>query len=324
MSRLTNFIRSLFAAGALLPVSISAAQAFPDQPIVIIVPTQAGGNVDSTARLFARAIDEQNLLPVPVVIKNMPGSGGVVGTRALRDAEPDGYTIGLWNLSLSASQVLGVSDFGLDSFEIIAQTGSAATVIATQADGKFDSLDEVIAFARDNGGNVLDATNIGTMPFFSTLILAQRAGVQFRPVQTGGGAERLKAILGGHADIAVFGTSVYKQHAGGGLQALAILSEERDPTLPEVPTARELGYDVVFDNPDLWLAPSGTPEANIEVIREALKKASESDLVQQGLQDANVLYRSGPELKADIALREAALAETGEIAIKAVNQIKPK
>jgi tripartite-type tricarboxylate transporter receptor subunit TctC len=312
----------LWLAAAAAALFATAAQAYPDQPIVVIVPTQAGGNVDATARLFARAIEEEKLLPVPVVIKNMPGSGGVLGMRELRNAKPDGYTIGLWNLSLAASKALGVSDFGFEAFKLLAQTGREATVVATKIDGKFKTMPEVIAFSKENPGGVLDATNIGTLPFFSTLVLAQRAGVRFRPVQAGGGAERLKSVLGGHADIGVFGTTVYKQHAGTGLRALVLLSAQRDPSLPDVPTAVELGYNAVFDNPDLWLAPKGIPDDRAAILREALRKAADSKLVKATIPESELFFRAGPELDADMASREAALAETAEVAIKALKEMK--
>lgn len=323
MSLLARLSRALaLASCAVFAVAAGQAQAYPDQPIVIVVPTQAGGGVDNSARLFAQAIEQNKLLPVPVVIKNMPGSGGVIGMRAVRDAAPDGYTIGLWNLSISASKVLGVSDFGIQAFDIVAKTGTSETVIATNSDSKFKSLAEVFDFARTNDGKVLDATNIGTMPFFSTLVLAQTAGVRFRPVQTGGGAERLKAILGGHADIAVFGTDVYQQHAGGGLRALALLSAQRTPTLPDVPTARELGYDVVFENPDLWLAPKGVQQDRLDVLREVLRKATETDMVKNGIEGSQVVFQFGPELDAEMAEREAMLDKTAEVAIEALKALK--
>ena len=323
MSWMSRFTRALSLA--CLAVAASSASgalaAYPEQPIVIVVPTQAGGGVDNTARLFAQAIDQNKLLPVPVVIKNMPGSGGVIGMRAVRDAAPDGYTVGLWNLSISASKVLGVSDFGVTAFDIVAQTGTSETVIATNNDSKFKTLPEVIEYARANDGKVLDATNIGTMPFFSTLVLAQTAGVRFRPVQTGGGAERLKAILGGHADIAVFGTDVYQQQAGS-LRALALLSAQRNAAIADVPTAKELGYDAVFDNPDLWLAPKGVPQDRLDVLREALRKASETQMVKDGAMGSEVVFRFGPELDADMAAREEVLGRTAEVAIEALKALK--
>ena len=253
----------LAAAAAALTATVgTAAQAYPDQPIVIIVPTQVGGNVDAMARLFARAIEEEKLLPVPVVIKNMPGSGGVLGMRELRGAKPDGYTIGLWNLSIAASKTLGVSDFGFDAFKILAQTGSEATVIATKVGSKFKSLKEVVEQSKAQPGSVLDATNIGTLPFFSTLVLAQKAGVRFRPVQAGGGSERLKSVLGGHAEAAIAYVDLVKHHvAAGNLRVIGIMADERVPQFPDVPTLKEQG--IAVDNS--WqqfrgiIGPKGVP-----------------------------------------------------------------
>jgi putative tricarboxylic transport membrane protein len=301
-----------------------AAHAFPDQPLTIIVPTQAGGRVDAVARLFAKVIGDEKLLPVPVVIRNMPGGGGAIGTRAIRDANASGHTIGLWNLALLTSKIQKVSQLGPGDFTVLAQTGSAPILIATKSGGRFSTLPEALAYAKENPGKLLDATNIGTIPFFSTLVLAQQAGVRIRPVQSGGGAERLKAILGGHADIAVFGTGVYKQHAGSGLKGLAMLASARDPELPDVPTARELGYDVAFDDIDLWLAPPGVASDRAAVLRRALQAATNSAELRAKVQDIVVLYRDGKELEDELKRREAALLAVAEIAAQAAAEAGQK
>ncbi len=323
MSRRIIGVCAVFAAA--IAASIAApARAFPDQPVTIIVPTQPGGRVDAVARLFAKVIEDEKLLPVPVVIRNTPGGGGAIGTRAIRDANASGHTIGLWNLNLLTAKMQKVSPLGPKDFTVLAQTGSAPILLATKTDGRFGSLQEALAFAKANPGKLLDATNIGTLPFFSTLVLAQKAGVRIRPVQSGGGAERLKAILGGHADIAIFGTGVYKQYAGNGLKGLAILGPERDPEIADVPTARELGYDVAFDDIDLWLGPPGIAADRIAVLRRALEAATKSAELRAKIQDVIVVYRDGKALEDDLGAREAALQAVAETAAAAANDATKK
>ncbi len=323
MSRRIIGVCAVFAAA--IAASIAApARAFPDQPVTIIVPTQPGGRVDAVARLFAKVIEDEKLLPVPVVIRNTPGGGGAIGTRAIRDANASGHTIGLWNLNLLTAKMQKVSPLGPKDFSVLAQTGSAPILLATKTDGRFGSLQEALAFAKANPGKLLDATNIGTLPFFSTLVLAQKAGVRIRPVQSGGGAERLKAILGGHADIAIFGTGVYKQYAGNGLKGLAILGPERDPEIADIPTARELGYDVAFDDIDLWLGPPGIAADRIAVLRRALEAATKSAELRANIQDVIVVYRDGKALEDDLGAREAALQAVAETAAAAANEATKK
>jgi putative tricarboxylic transport membrane protein len=314
----------LLLALLMVPAVPSGADAYPDQPVTIVVPTQAGGRVDAVARLFAKVIADEKLLPVPVVIRNMPGGGGAIGTRAIRDANASGHTIGLWNLALLTAKMQKISPLGPRDFTVLAQTGSAPILIATKTGGRFATLPDAMAFAKANPGKLRDATNIGTIPFFSTLVLAQQAGARIRPVQAGGGAERLKAILGGHADIAVFGTGVYKQYAESGLKGLAVLSPVRDPELPDIPTARELGYDVAFDDIDLWLAPPGVAADRVAVLRRALEGATRSAELRAKIQDIVVLYRDGGELDDELARREAALVSVAETAAQAAAEAAPK
>ncbi len=324
MSR--RIIRYSLALAATLALSatISPVRAFPDQPVTIIVPTQPGGRVDAVARLFAKVIEDEKLLPVSVVIRNMPGGGGAIGTRAIRDANASGHTIGLWNLNLLTAKMQKVSPLGPKDFSVLAQTGSAPILLATKTDGRFANLQDALAYAKANPGKLLDATNIGTLPFFSTLVLAQKAGVRIRPVQSGGGAERLKAILGGHADIAIFGTGVYKQYAGNGLKGLAILGPDRDPELADIPTARELGYDVAFDDIDLWLGPPGIAPDRVAVLRRALEAATKSAELRAKIQDVIVVYRDGKALDDDLAAREAALLSVAETAAAAASEAAKK
>jgi putative tricarboxylic transport membrane protein len=322
-----RFIARGAAAIALLVglvTPLPVAHAFPDQPVTIIVPTQAGGRVDAVARLFAKVIGDEKLLPVPVVIRNMPGGGGAIGTRAIRDANASGHTVGLWNLNILTAKMQKLSPLGPSDFSVLAQTGSAPILLATKTGGRFSTLQEALTFAKENPGKLLDATNIGTLPFFSTLVLAQKAGARIRPVQSGGGAERLKAILGGHADIAVFGTGVYKQHAGSGLKGLAILGSARDPELPDIPTARELGFDVAFDDIDLWLGPPGIAPDRVAVLRRALEGATKSAELRGKIQDVVVVYRDGKALNDDLAQREAALQAVAEAAAQAASEAAPK
>ncbi len=214
-------IAVLMLAGA----SASWAEGYPDKPITVVVPTNPGGRVDVTARLFASIIQDKKLLPVPMVVHNVTGSGGAIGTRQVMTAPADGYTVAFWNAGVLTAKAMGLADFGIDAFDVIAQTGVASVVLATQKDSRFTDLKSLIDYAKAHPRTVLDATNIGTQPFFATQMLAQAAGVTFRPVQVGGGAKRVQSLMGHHADIAIFAVSAFKEFEPGGLRALAILSK---------------------------------------------------------------------------------------------------
>ncbi|WP_333834746.1 Bug family tripartite tricarboxylate transporter substrate binding protein [Rubrimonas sp.] len=267
---------------ALGPLSASA-EAFPTRPIRVIVPTDPGGAVDGLARTFQRAFEEMGVFPQSLAVVNMAGAGGTIGTRAIKDADPDGYTIGTWHDGLVTSRAMGVVDFDHTAFEIIGATGFADLGLAVAADSRFGSFEEMLEYARANPGEVTCAANIGLPVHFVPMQIGVESGVEFRFVQSGGGARRFQSLLGGHLDFAMFSTQELTQFEQQGLRTILLLSEERVADFPDVPTARELGIDVVATSTRLWLAPKGTPPERVEVLRDAFRAAMEREDVAQQL-----------------------------------------
>jgi tripartite-type tricarboxylate transporter receptor subunit TctC len=289
MTRATTRLgRGLFAAAAAIAlVSLAAtpgtANDFPTQPIRVIVPTDPGGAVDGLARTFQRAFEEMGVFPHSLAVVNMAGAGGTIGTRAIKDAEPDGYTIGTWHDGLVTSKAMGVVDFDHTAFEIIGATGFADLGLAVASDGRFQSFEEMLEFARANPGEVTCAANIGLPVHFVPMRVGVEADVEFRFVQSGGGARRYQSLVGGHLDFAMFSVQELVQFEEQGLRTILMLSEERVDVLPDVPTARELGIDVVAASTRIWLAPEGTPPERIEVLRDAFREAMQRQEVAEQL-----------------------------------------
>ena len=189
-----NYIFLIFS---LFLVSVSQA-AFPDKPIKFIVPTNAGGGIDAQVRILQRAIGDHNLLPEKVVVVNLPGGGGVVGTGKVKSAKADGYTIGLWNAGLVTSRVMGISKFDHADFEILGMTGYTELGLAVKNDSSIKTVSDLVQQAGVKPGTLKFATDIGTPVHFIPLMFADKADIEFRFVQTGGGSKRLASIMGGH------------------------------------------------------------------------------------------------------------------------------
>jgi putative tricarboxylic transport membrane protein len=237
------------------------------------------------ARAFQRAFEDMGVFSHNLAVVNMAGAGGTIGTRAIKDAEPDGYTIGTWHDGLVTSKAMGVVDYDHTEFEIIGATGFGLLGLAGAEDGRFDSFEELIEHSRGNPGDVTVATNIGLPVHFIPMRVAVEAGVDWRFVQSGGGARRYQSVIGGHTDLAQFAVQEMVQFKEAGLLPYVMLSEERVPQLPDVPTARELGIDVVANTTRLWLAPKGTPPERLEILRDAFREAMARDDVRQQLID---------------------------------------
>ena len=271
------------------------AKDYPLKPIRVIIPFAPGGFVDTTARVLQKSLD--SILPQPVVIINIPGGGAVIGSRQAKDEAPDGYTYLLQIAALMTTQAMGVSNFGPDDFEPVAQTGRAPTMICVPKNSRFKSLDDLVKEVISNPNTVREAVNIGAIVHFISLNFCEAAGgLKMRYVQSGGGAKRLTDILGGHADVAILATAEAKAtYDSGDIRILAYLGPERSPFYPDVPTASEQGYPGDYLAMNLWwFAPKGTPENRIKIMADALEKAMKDPQVLKSLEfqtTDSVFYR---------------------------------
>ncbi len=255
--------------------------AYPDKPIKIIVPTNAGGEIDAMARIFQRAFQEKDLIPVKTVVVNLPGAGGTVGTRRLKEAKPDGYTIGLWAPGIVTSKAMGIVNYDHKDFEVLGTTGYSEIGFGVKDDSSYQTIDEFIGAAKAAPNSIKVATNIGLPVHFFPFLFAEEAGIELKFVQSGGGSIRLASILGNHNDMAMFSLLAFKQFKKSGLRPLVILSGERHDLFPDIPTAKEIGVDLEITDTRIWLAPKGTPSDRLELISNAIKTTLESDDVKE-------------------------------------------
>lgn len=282
-------VKTAVLAGALTLAAGGTAWAeYPEKPIRIIVPTDPGGAIDGLVRIFQRAFEEQQILKQPVVVVNMPGAGGTVGTRAIKDAEPDGYTIGLWHTGLVTSAAMGVTDYDQGAFSIIGSTGFVQTGLGVKADSRVASFADLLAMAKQGDGNIKVAINVGLPVHFIPLMVSEANGGGMRMVQAGGGAKRLASVLGGHTDTALFSVQELLKFQEAGLKPVVVFSEERVPELPDVPTARESGIDVLASDARVWLAPAGVPADRLKVLRDAFVTAMASESVRTQLESYGI------------------------------------
>lgn len=280
---------AVLVAGALALGTGNAARAeYPEQPIRIIVPTDPGGAIDGLARIFQRAFEENGIFKTPVVVVNMPGAGGTVGTRAIKDAEPDGYTIGLWHNGLVTSAAMGVTDYDHSAFSLIGSTGFVQTGLGVLAEGKVGSFEDMLAKAKAGEGNIKVAVNIGLPVHFIPLMVSEANGGGMRMVQAGGGAKRLASVLGGHTDTALFSVQELIKFQESGLKPVVVFARERVPELPDVPTAQEKGIDVLASDARIWLAPAGVPADRMTVLRDAFAAAMQDEKVRTQLESFGI------------------------------------
>ncbi|TWT61758.1 tripartite tricarboxylate transporter substrate binding protein [Rubinisphaera italica] len=280
--------------------------AYPQRPIKLIVPFAAGGGSDTFARILQKAIEDYNLLPEPLVIINVPGAGGTVGSRRVKNARPDGYTLLLLHEGILTSQSAGLANFGPDAFEPLCGTGRTGMVICVAGDSPFHTLQDLVEKAASEPETLLFSCSLGSPSHFAGLMIENAApGSQFRYVQSGGGAKRFAGLQGGHADVTALSMAEYIQFRDSGLKALALLGEERDATAPDLMTATEQGFDVISSNMQFWWAPKGTSIDKMESMTNVIQQAMQTPEVKSRLSQLQIepIVLTGNALQANLADR---------------------
>jgi tripartite-type tricarboxylate transporter receptor subunit TctC len=317
--------RIAFLMVALVVTLAGYAQApYPSKPLSMIVPFPPGGVADITARPAAAAI--QKILGQPVVVLNRPGAGGAVGMAAAATATPDGYTImtALSSISIipSAERLYGRKPpYELKQFAPIALLTADPTVLVVSASSPWRTLADFVQFAKQNPGKIAygSSGNYGTL-HVAMEMLAHAAGVKLHHVPYTGAGPALTSLLGGHVQAMASGPSVVIGNIKGGkLRPLAVWGAKRIESLPEVPTFKELGYDIEFYIWSGLFAPAGTPEPILSKLRETAKQVAQDPDFRAAMAKAEtpVAYLDAPQFQQfwdrDARLLEQAIQRIGKL-----------
>lgn len=300
-------MRALFAGGAAATLLFTSACAdrssggaseenFPSGDITLLTPTAAGGATDLTARTLGKQMEGD--LGVSVIVENRPGGAGSVGMEYLADQAPDGYTIAVLPVEVS---MLGHQGYEIDpaAYDFLGQVNSQPGTIAVPANSPYRSLNDLIAAAKAEPG-AITVSNAGPGSIWEAGAkeLGRVADVQFAGVPFDGGAPAVSAAIGNQVDAVVAGIGeTAPAHEDGRLRVLAVFTDEPAPALPDVPTAKSLGQDVVIGSWAVIAAPAGLPDAVATRLEESIEKAAAAteytDLIESG---GNIpLYRSADE-----------------------------
>lgn len=270
-----NLTRALAAAAtvalAFSPAALSqGAKDFPNKPISLIVPWNAGGSTDIYFRAMADVVAKE--LGQPVVIDNKTGATGTLGpsTMALT-AKPDGYTLAQIPVTVMRLPMMQKHawDAQRDFSYVIHLTGYTFGVTAKKG-GKFKEWKDVVDYAKANPGKVTYATTgPGGSLHLGVEQIAAREGIKMTMVPFKGGTETNAAILGGHVDLQADSTVWRPLVESGDLILLNVWTESRNKAWPNVPTLKELGYPFVFDSPFGIAGPKGMDPAIVKKLHDA-------------------------------------------------------
>lgn len=305
------------AASALLAMSAGFAQeAYPARPISMVVPFPPGGAADIAARPVAEAMGRY--LKQPVVIENKAGAGGGIGMSQVAKARPDGYTV---LMALSSVVVLPEADavlkrppmFTLSQLKPIARFTADPVVLVVLASSPWKDFKQFSAAIKQKPGAFTfgSSGNYGTMHVPVEQMKAATKSSMLHIPYTGAGPA-VVALLGGQVDALATGPSTVAAHIQAGkLRALAQWGDVRIPTLPNVPTLKELGVPVTYSQWTGLFVPASTPDAVVEKLREAAKFAVSDTRVIQSLQTAGTYlqYQDMPEFEKFVAKDAEAMAK---------------
>jgi tripartite-type tricarboxylate transporter receptor subunit TctC len=266
----------LTASASVLTIATGGAafaQWKPRRPINIILPYKAGGGTDSFARAVVAVSDQ--VLSVPVVVVNKPGSSGITGATQAAQARPDGTTFMITSAGsfLLTSMLRGTDVNPFDSFKIVAQIGNLSTSLMVPANSPYQSIDDLVADAKARPGALRWAhTGRGGFHHIAGQGFLNANGLDAVDVPFKGGSATRAAVIGEQVDFGFIGV---QQSAGfeNELRVLALNAPERDRVMGDVPTFAELGYNFVdVSSPILVFAPNGVDDEAIAGMQNAIEK----------------------------------------------------
>ena len=300
---MNNFLnrRHLLAATALatvVPAALAQTPAWPTRPINLIVPWPAGGSTDRHLRALAELAGKH--LGQNVIVQNQPGGGGTTGPGNMAlNAKPDGYTIAQFPMGMLRIPHMQktawnpVTDFSF----ILGLTGYTFGFVV-RSDSPYKTFNDYIEAARKQPGKIdFGSTGIGTSPHLLIEEVGDVAKVQFNHIPFKGNADLMQALLGGHVMAASDATGWDKFVDAGQMRLLVTFGDQRTKRWPNVPTARDLGYNVVGNSPYGLVGPKGMDPAILKALHDAFKKAMDEPKHLEVLEQLNqpVWYKNSAD-----------------------------
>jgi len=280
----------LAAAAAAVPAlpRIARAQAFPSRAITMVVPVPAGGAMDTNARLIAEGMRAS--LGQPVVIENVTGASGSIGTGRVARAAPDGYTI---CYGANVTHVLNAAVYPLNydvvaDFEPIALIGNTPWLIAAKKDLPANDLRGLIAWLKANPDKASSGTaGPGSPSHIGGVLFQTITGTRFQLIPYKGTAPSIPDLVSGNLDMAILDpiTSL-PQFRGGRIKIFAVMTKSRTATAPDIPTVDEAGAPGVYIEPwQAMFAPKGTPKDVIGKLNGAVVSALSDPAIRKRFAD---------------------------------------
>ena len=285
-----------------------ATDIYPQKTVTIVCPWAAGGGTDRLARFWADVLHKK--LGKPFVVVNRTGGSGAIGHSAGASARPDGYTLTVITCELCTMHRLGFTDLTYQDFDCLLQMNADAAAIIVRDDARWNSLQDWLTHIQAKPKSVkMSGTATGGTWDLARAGLLLKAGLAVDSatwVPKDGAAPSLVELLGGHLDAVCCSVpEAAAQVDGGQVRVLAVMSEQRLPDYPDIPTAKEQGYDWVAVGWRGLALPKGTPQEIVTKLEDACREIAASN----GFRDFMTTNRFGIEVRGAQEFSEFAAAQ---------------
>jgi putative tricarboxylic transport membrane protein len=260
-------------------VTAVAQDKYPSRAIEIVVPYAPGGGTDNLMRMITGIIDENKLSPAPMNVVNKPGGSGAVGYTYLLSKKGNPYVVAGATPTIVSGKVEGrIKGDHRDGMTILAIVAVDDLTLAVKSDSKYQTIEEFIKAAKERSGQLtVGGTSVNSEDHIFTYLMEKAAGIKVKYVPFNSGGEVTAALMGGHIDAAVENPNeIVAQIEAGKAKYLAVASEERLKGAPNVPTFKEKGYDVLWEQMRGVVGPGDMPAETVKWWEEALRKVSDT------------------------------------------------
>lgn len=256
----------------------SAAGAYPEKPIKVIVGFAAGGGTDVMARTVAPFLEKHLGQGASIVVKNVPGASGQIGVTEVANADADGYTLGTYSLPGMMARTLDrEARYSADSFTFLANVVNDSNVIVTSKDSGLDTLDKLIDSARANPGAItVGVSSLGGDDHFALIKLQNMLDTEFTIVPFRGSAPARTALLGGHVAMGILNVSEIANFQEQ-INVLGVARQTRSDFAPEIPTFKEQGLELINGSMRGFVAPAGLPAEVEQKLLTAFRQLAEDE-----------------------------------------------
>ena len=275
-------LASAAAGSAIAAPGVRAQGAYPDRPITLVVAAPPGGGTDIVGRIFAEHLSKE--LGQQVIVDNKGGGNGNIGTALVAKAKPDGYTLLMQYSSFHSANPAMIKNLNWSPKDLtgVAMGAIAPQLIVIAKKVPADTLKDFIAYAKANPGKLNYASfGPGSVAHIGGVLLNKAAGIDLVHIPYKGAGPVSADLVAGQVDLAVMSPPSLASHIrNGNVKALALASEARLPTFPEIPTTAEAGLpSFIFDAWYGMFAPAGTPKPIVDRLNAAMRKISKFDVV---------------------------------------------